>query len=71
MRRSKNFLPTAPNGPADLTGKRLNGLDLSGLDLSRVVLRAARLNKANLKGSLLAGADSRSGVDDFRRSSRR
>jgi BTB/POZ domain-containing protein KCTD9 len=50
------LLAIAKGAPADLTGKRLNGLDLSGMDFSKAVLRSARLNKANLKGSLLAGA---------------
>lgn len=52
----EQLLAGRAHGPADLTGKRLNGLDLSGLDFSKAVLRSARLNKANLKGSLLAGA---------------
>src|SRR5262249_9638281 len=42
--------------PADLSGKRLNGLDLSNLNLSRAVLRSARLNNTNLKNTKLDGA---------------
>ena len=37
--------------PANLAGRRLNGLDLSGFDFSGVNLRGAYLNKAKLVGA--------------------
>src|SRR5262249_13588133 len=47
---------TGGGRPADLSGKRLNGLDLSNLNLSGAALRSARLNNANLRNAKLDGA---------------
>jgi len=44
-----------PDGIADFSGKRLNGLDLSGLDLRKLKLQATRINAAKFVGSNLDG----------------
>ncbi len=44
-----------PDGVADFSGKRLNGLDLSGLDLTNVKLQSTRISNANFKGAKLDG----------------